>query len=294
MSAMDMSAMMAAMQAAAAGEGGGGGGGGTPDPTALLRSMGVEGGDMSGMMAQAQNLWKYMDELSASDPDGYKKFLAKQARNAGVKDTEAVEALAEGKPPPAKASKVATFLVTTTQGASEPACVLLYRSPSPDVKMKMRKGSPEVRAVPGVGDDLQRVVYDVEVSARVVDKAIAEPDYRKTVVEAAFRHVEDSHAGVQLSRAGRKLFTHNEEAAAPQRRADALAAAAAGTATLATLMTSSAAATSTPTSSSLTAAGPSPEGRRTASAAWTPTAPSTPPWTCPAAWAAPRTGGPPA
>lgn len=223
---MDLDKLMASMQKQA-----GAPPGGAPDARGFaeaLAAAGVtdeQGGPGGGpaltpeMMGKAQQLWKFMDNLAETDPKAYKAFLAKQARNAGVIDAEALDAIAEGKPMPKRAPKAATFLVTTTEsGASgpRPVVVALWRSRDDEKKVSMRN-QPGVRAVPGVGDETQRLVYDLEVSGRAVEKALAEPEYRATLIEAAFRCAEYEN-NTMLDRATRKLFT-NRDAAEPVQRA---------------------------------------------------------------------------
>mmetsp|Transcript_26894 Transcript_26894/g.84333 ORF Transcript_26894/g.84333 Transcript_26894/m.84333 type:complete len:307 (+) Transcript_26894:738-1658(+) len=46
---------------------------------AMARQMGI---DISSMGAQAEQMWSMLDDLATSDPEGYKKFIAQQAKEA--------------------------------------------------------------------------------------------------------------------------------------------------------------------------------------------------------------------
>lgn len=64
------------------GKGGGSGGGIPTDIMASLQALsagGKDSNDIKGLEKQAEGLWKMLDDMSENDPEGYAKFLKKQA-----------------------------------------------------------------------------------------------------------------------------------------------------------------------------------------------------------------------
>jgi hypothetical protein len=44
--------------------------------------------DSEGLLTQAKQLWDMLDDMAATNPEGYRKFLAKQAEEAKKLDSE--------------------------------------------------------------------------------------------------------------------------------------------------------------------------------------------------------------
>lgn len=260
------------------------GDGGMPDLGAVLGAMGpngmpdfdklgsVVGMDSAELKGHAQRLWKFMDNLHESNPDGYKDFLAKQAKNAGMPepfadgsskegggasaDPVAAAAAAVGMgggmmgAPKPEAIEKATFLMPLTQtpkpGSKQTGdlgVVSIFRAksgdaaadgallPLPDaghpVKVRSRK-APYADKVPPPTDDAHGMplpplgaakasgladatVYEVEVHADAITKALDDLRFQAILLESAIMHVEREHV-VVMDRKSRRVYTHRGDA----------------------------------------------------------------------------------
>jgi hypothetical protein len=228
---------------------------GTPDFDKIAAMSGL---DPNALKGQVKGLWSHMDDLAEKDPEEYKKFLAKQATEAGMDPA----LMGVGGGPGGGGGKLygetgATFLMpAAVTGASEGVGVVaVWRASSnvdalagdDDAPVKVRaRAAPRVEKVPfpdprenGALDGAQTVkiggangltpppldavVYDLDAHPDAIARALEDSDFQATLIERATAFVEGENDGVTFDRRHRRCYTHRMDASAETAAAAAAA-----------------------------------------------------------------------
>jgi len=201
--------------------------------------MAMLGGD-SELSKQAAQIWKHMDHLADTDPQGYQSFLQKQAAAAtslpaGPGKTAKPKGPSDGG---ASKSTKATFLASTTQLSKRPGkkakgvevevVVGVHRARTSiglfpagsggsvevrELELPYQTSEPASLGLPpsslqGAAGIISTttLVYSIECHPADLDKAVKDPQFCGLVLESVFLWIEREHQ-VALSRVNRRLYT---------------------------------------------------------------------------------------